>query len=158
MARGGRRPGAGRKPKAVTTPAPVAPVRHPGGRPSKYDPTFCDMVVAFMRQGYSLAAFAAHIGVARSRINDWMAAHEEFREAVSQGKGARLLHWEGAALRVAEKGGGPGTATIIMFGLKNMGGDEWTAPEKVDHTSSDRSMSPPTRIEIVAARDGDGKD
>lgn len=87
-----------------------------------------------MGKGFSLTAFAGQIGVARSSINEWIDNFPEFSEAVSRAKAKRLLHWEQAAHRVAEKGGGPGTATIIVFGLKNMGGDEWRDKQEVEHS------------------------
>lgn len=108
--------------------------KHPGGRPSKYEPRFCDEVEKAMGAGYSLTSFAHVIGVARSTINEWMANFPEFSEAVSRAKAARLHRWETLALRVAEKGGGPGTATVIVFGLKNMGGDEWSDKQQLEHT------------------------
>jgi hypothetical protein len=84
-----------------------------------------------MREGYSLTAFAGLIGVARSTINEWMAASPQFSEAVSRAKARRLAFWEKTAIDVAAKGlGGPGAATVIVFGLKNMGDDEWSAPDK----------------------------
>lgn len=129
MARGGKRPGAGRKPKDRTEPE--LPKRPPG-RPTKYDPSFCEVVEAEMASGLSLGAVAGSLGVSRSRINEWMAEYPEFQEAVSRAKAQRLLHWERAALRVATSGGGPGTATIIVFGLKNMGADDWTDITKTE--------------------------
>jgi hypothetical protein len=110
-------------------PADAEP--RPVGRPSKYETRFCDEVEGFMGQGFSLAAFAGHIGVSRSTINEWMAEHADFSEAVSRAKCVRLLHWEKAGLKVASEGGGTGTATMIVFGLKNMGGDEWTDKSEV---------------------------
>lgn len=106
----------------------------PVGRPSVYEERFCDEVEAFMGQGYSLTAFAGSIDVSRATIDNWMKAHPEFLEAVSRSKAKRLMHWEGQALKVSEKGGGPGTATVIVFGLKNMGGDEWSDASKVEHS------------------------
>ena len=100
--------------------------RHPGGRPSKYDLRFCDMVVEDMGKGYSLTAFAGLIGVNRDTIAEWTKVHPEFSEAVSRGKALRCRDWETVALDMRTKGGGPGGATITMFGLKNMGGDEWS--------------------------------
>lgn len=90
-----------------------------------------------MGEGLSIGAFAGHIGVARSTINEWIEQYPEFSEAVSRAKAKRLLHWEREALRVARTGGGPGTATIIVFGLKNMGGDEWTDKVVTEHTGKD---------------------
>lgn len=87
-----------------------------------------------MRAGFSLTAFAGHISVARSTINVWMEAHPQFSEAVSRGKASRLLHWEEAAINVAKAGGGPGSATIIVFGLKNMAPDEYSDTAKLEHT------------------------
>jgi hypothetical protein len=109
----------------------------PAGRPTKYEDRFCDMVEEAMGSGLSLGAFAGQIGVARSTINEWIDNHPAFSEAVSRAKGKRLLHWEQAAIRVAEKGGGPGTATIIVFGLKNMGGEEWADVQRQELTGKD---------------------
>lgn len=95
-----------------------------------------------MRAGFSLTAFAGHIGVSRSTINMWIGEFSEFSEAVSQGKAARLLHWEESAIGIAKGGGGPGASTIVVFGLKNMAPEEYSDMSKVDHTSSDGSMSP----------------
>ena len=60
--------------------AQVAPIESkegdgqpPFGRPTKYDPIYCDMVEEEMAKGFSLTAFAGIIGVARSIINEWMA-------------------------------------------------------------------------------------
>lgn len=89
-----------------------------------------------MGSGLSLGAFAGKIGVSRSTINEWMAANPEFSEAVSRAKSARLLHWELAGLSVAKEGGGAGAATMIVFGLKNMGGDEWTDTQKTELTGA----------------------
>jgi transposase-like protein len=102
------------------------------GRPTKYDPAYCDEIVEFMSQGYSATAYAGSLGVSRSTIDNWAKEYPDFMEALNAGKGRRLVYWEGAALRVADRGGGPGTATIITFGLKNMGGEEWSTPERVE--------------------------
>jgi transcriptional regulator with XRE-family HTH domain len=113
-----------------TTPNPV-------GRPSKYESGFCDQVEAAMAEGLSLGAFAGQLGVARSTINEWMENHPEFSEAVSRAKAKRLLHWERRALDVAKEGGGGGAATMVIFGLKNMGGDEWADVQRQELTGKD---------------------
>lgn len=102
------------------------------GRPTDYRPEYCQSVIDDMAKGYSLTAFAGLIGVSRSTINEWMSAHPEFSEAVSRAKALRLRDWETVALDMRTKGGGPGGATITVFGLKNMGGDEWQAPERME--------------------------
>ena len=39
-------------------------------------------------------------------------------------------------MKVASSGGGPGTATVIVFGLKNMGGGEWADKSEVKNTGA----------------------
>jgi hypothetical protein len=56
------------------------------GRPSKYQPSYCDLVIEHMADGASLTSFAAEIGVSRATINVWMDAEPEFLEAVKKGK------------------------------------------------------------------------
>lgn len=110
---------------------------NPIGRPSKYDPAYCEQVVEVMGEGYSLTAFAGMIGVARSTINEWIDNHAEFSEAVSLAKAKRLAEWERIGLGVAKNGGGTGSATVVVFGLKNMGGDEWADVQRQEHTGKD---------------------
>jgi transposase len=137
MARGGKRPGAGRKPKPRTEPE--QPKLKPW-RPTKYDPAFCDMVIEAMRGGYSLTGFAGQIGVARSTIGEWMSEFPDFSAACSIGKAARTGHWEGQAVKVGERGGGPGTAQMITFMLKNNAPDEYR--DKVAHEHSGPDGAP----------------
>jgi hypothetical protein len=114
------------------TDKPAKP-KHPGGRPTKYEPRFCDMVVEEMAKGYSLSAFCGIIGVSRATINNWMAENPGFLEAVNRAKVLRLLQWERSAMKLAFTGGGTGPqATLTMFGLKNMGGDEWADTQRVE--------------------------
>lgn len=97
----------------------------PVGRPSLFQPSFCEDVVAYCGKGWSLSAFAAEIGVARSTLNEWAATHPEFSEALSRAKAAASRWWEGQARRVAVNGGGPGTATIVTFALRNFGAEDF---------------------------------
>lgn len=110
---------------------PIVTHRAKEGRPSKYDPAYCEALVSHMKDGASVASFAAEIDVARSTINQWAKDHVEFSEALSRGKAACTAWWEKRARTVAESGGGNGQATMITFGLKNMGKDDWS--ESIKH-------------------------
>jgi hypothetical protein len=109
----------------------------PAGRPSDYDPAYCDELEAFMARGYSFTAFAGSIGVCRATLDNWAAAHPEFLGARNRAKAKRLMHWETQGLTVAKEGGGGGQATIIAFGLKNMGDGEWADVQKTELTGKD---------------------
>jgi hypothetical protein len=114
----------------------------PAGRPTLYDPAYCEAVVVHMADGASLTSFAAEIDVARSTINEWMDVHPEFSEAVRRAKAKCAAWWEKRGRSIAETGGGPGAGTLVMFGLKNMGADDWSDKQEIDHRSTDGSMTP----------------
>ena len=65
------------------------------GRPSKYDPKFCDDVLRMGAEGYSIVEMAAEIGVAKSTLKDeWPAAHEEFSVAFARARELSQSWWE----------------------------------------------------------------
>jgi hypothetical protein len=101
-------------------------------RPSKYKPAYCDLVIGHMSEGASITSFAAEIGVARSSINEWMEHHEEFSEAVKIAKAKCAAWWEKKGRTLAVDGGG--NATLVIFGLKNMAGEDWRDKQEVEHS------------------------
>lgn len=114
----------------------------PAGRPSKYDPAYCDQVVAHMADGASLTSFAAEIDVARDTLTEWVSAHPEFSLAVKRGKAKCAAWWEKRNRDSAQNGAPQGANTLIIFGLKNMAPDEWADKQQIDHRSGDGSMTP----------------
>lgn len=96
----------------------------PGGRPSKYDPAYCDAVVEHMATGASATSFAASIGVCRDTITEWCSKHEDFSLAVKRGKAQCAAWWENLSRQGAQ--GGEANPTLCIFGLKNMAKEDWT--------------------------------
>lgn len=103
-----------------------------GGRPSTYNPAFCDQIVEFMGQGYSLTAFAGKIGVHRETLLNWAAEHPEFFDAVKRGKAARVMKLEETLL----KGETGPKVTSHIFALKNADPDEWKDKQEVGLSGS----------------------
>jgi len=97
---------------------------------SPYREAYGEQVEQAMGEGYSLTAFAGLIGVSRRVVDGWIADHPAFAEAVGRGQARRLMHWERAALQVVERGGA-GAASVILFGLKTLGGD-WADAGETD--------------------------
>lgn len=64
------------------------------GRPSNYDPAYKKIVVDVMKQGKSIAAVAALIGVGRTKMWKWAEEHEDFRDALELGKELCQHYWE----------------------------------------------------------------
>ena len=110
------------------------------GRPSKYDPAFCDIAREFMLDGYSVTALAGHIGVARSTVFKWAEENPEFSDALKSGQASAALWWEKTLRQVAQTG--EGNASAAIFGVKNRSSEDWRDKQEHDHTSSDKSMSP----------------
>jgi hypothetical protein len=106
----------------------------PAGRPTTYDPSYCERVIQHMATGASVASFAAEIEVARATINNWMEQHEEFLEAVSIAKAKCAAWWEVAGRKIVLDGGSAPQATMVTLGLKNMAADDWREKSEVKQT------------------------
>lgn len=105
------------------------------GRPSKYDPAFCDEAREFLKDGYSVAAFAGKIGVAVSTVNLWITQHPEFSDAVKAGQAAATLWWEQRARGIAS-GAEEGNPTLVIFGLKNRAPEQWRDKTETEHSGT----------------------
>jgi len=67
------------------------------GRPTSYDPAFCETVVKLGQQGYGKAEIAEALGVSRQSLENWMETHEEFFDALTRAMSASQAWWEGQA-------------------------------------------------------------
>lgn len=99
----------------------------PAGRPTDFKPEMGEQIIGYMKQGYSLTAAAAAVGIHRQRVYDWAEKHPEFADAINLGRGLRTFKLEGDLLSAES---GP-LVTSRIFALKNACPDEWR--EKVDH-------------------------
>src|SRR5690554_3090575 len=95
------------------------------GRPTKYKKAYCQALLDHLKEGASIASFAASIDVARCTINEWASVHTEFSEALKAGKAKCAAWWETQLRRIALEGGGTGSSTAVIFGLKNMAAEDW---------------------------------
>lgn len=118
-----------------------------GGRPTKYDPAFCDVVREHMSgEGLSKAAVAGIIGVCRNTILNWMDEYPEFLRAVKEGEAGRTLHLERQLLKADQ---GP-VVTARIFALKNACPDEWQDRRVNEHSGPNGN---PIQTEDVSARE-----
>jgi len=70
------------------------PTGEPVGRPTKYDPSFCDMLIEHMGKGFSFESFAATINTHRATIFRWKEKHPDFATAHKIGIDKMLLFFE----------------------------------------------------------------
>lgn len=64
------------------------------GRPTDYDPAYCDWVVQLGAMGKSRAEIAYELGVVRETLTNWSKAHPEFLGAMTRAKLAEQVWWE----------------------------------------------------------------
>lgn len=68
--------------------------KRPVGRPSLYDPAYCEKVVELGRIGKSVEQIAAILNVSLRTMYSWRDAHEEFLHALDDAKTYEQAWWE----------------------------------------------------------------
>jgi len=68
--------------------------KRPVGRPSLYDPAYCDKVVELGRIGKSVEQIAAILNVSLRTMYSWRDAHEDFLHALDDAKTYEQAWWE----------------------------------------------------------------
>jgi len=136
----------------VTESGMNRPARKGEGRPSKYDPEFCEVMISAMEtEGLSLGAVAGLIGVSRDTLYEWTTVHPEFSYAKKIGEAKAQLFWERKNVSLANNGSaGPGASTAIVFALKNRAKADWRDVIEQKHTGD---ANHPIAIENVTARE-----
>lgn len=108
----------------------------PAGRPTKYDPAMCEMVIALGADGITLAGMADALDVSRDTVNEWRKEHPEFSAAIKRGLEKAQAWWEEEG-RKATFGKTDGfNATSYIFQMKNRFRDEWNDTTKTEHSGS----------------------
>lgn len=78
-------------------PAPIGnknAVGNTGGRPTLYDPGFCERVIELGRQGKSLTQIAVSLGFSKATLLGWAEKHIEFSTALTRAKECEQAWWE----------------------------------------------------------------
>lgn len=121
--------------KKVTKKMPVYRTEATGqtfGRPSKYEPEFCQRVIDFMAKGYSKEACAGELNIMKSTLYEWEKAHEDFSNALKQGVELSRLFWEDIALKhiTHTAKGKQLNSTVWIFNMKNRFG--WSDKKEIE--------------------------
>lgn len=104
------------------------------GRPSKYEPRFCQMIIEAMGRGDSVVQFAASISVAKASIYEWANVHPEFSAALDEGKSKCEALWEGIVKsRSLKKTKESGSDTLLMFYMRSRFRG-WSEKTSIEHT------------------------
>ena len=94
-----------------------------------------------MGMGLSLTAAAGAMGVSPETINRWSDTHEEFRDAVSRGRAARVFALESQMLASDNSA----VINARRLALLNAAPEEWREKPIVDSDEDGRGSDPPVR-------------
>lgn len=64
------------------------------GRPTSYDPAFCEQVIAWGREGKSKAWMASRLNVTRVTVDNWCGEFPEFLYAITRARDFAQAWWE----------------------------------------------------------------
>lgn len=104
------------------------------GRPSKYDPSYCDRVIELAKEGASKAEMALELDIAYSTFDVWQNEIPEFSEAVKKAERLSQGWWERQG-RKATFGAFEGfNATSFIFNMKNRFKDDWRDKQETEHS------------------------
>src|SRR5689334_12371072 len=106
------------------------------GRPSKYSEAYCNEVISYCSQGYSLTAFAGSIGVSRDSLYEWADKHEAFSDALKIAQTKSAIYWEDRLRNSTSSA----ETTAAIFALKNRVAKDWR--DKVDHEHAGANGGP----------------
>jgi hypothetical protein len=83
------------KPKAKPTAKPKRkPAGYIFGRPSKYDPSFCEVAIEIGKNGQSWTSIAAALDITRETIYEWAKIHPDFSDAIALSRTYSQKWWE----------------------------------------------------------------
>lgn len=99
------------------------------GRPSKFKPEYCQMLVNHMAEGYSFESFAALIDVSRETLYEWGRVHPEFSDSKKTAFDKNLLFWERAGI-TGMRSPKEFCATTWIFNMKNR--HKWRDKQEVE--------------------------
>ena len=104
-----------------------------------------------MSEGLSLGAEAAQVGVGPRTLFTWQNKHEEFRQAIQEGRQRALLFWERKAIAMAD--GAPGNAQRLEH-TGTDGGPVQVQPvvAQIDATKLTQEQRDALRAAILAAK------
>lgn len=111
------------------------------GRPSKYKPEYCDMLIEHMHAGFSYEAFAGSIGVCWDTLYEWEKVHPEFSEAKRYGIAKGMMTWEQIGMDGCTGKIQGFNASTWIFNMKNRFRSHWKDRTETEHSGEIKSLT-----------------
>lgn len=119
------------------------------GRPSGYDPAYCEMVLAWGAEGKSKAWMAAKLGVVRQTLENWAQEYPDFLDAITRSRDLAQAWWEdiGQDHILSKPGGGTLNAGVYSRSMAARFPEDWR--EKTETALTGANGGP---VQIVATQ------
>lgn len=117
------------------------------GRPSEYDPTYCERIIALGEGGASVAEMAYELGVVKQTLFNWSDAHPEFMDAFTRAKLASQVWWERKGRVGMEKSSQEFQAAIWSRSMAARFPDDWREVKGTELTGKDGAPVAVTAVE-----------
>ena len=123
------------------------------GRPTKYDPAYCEEVINMGKEGKSLAQMCAHFDISRQTINNWADSYPDFLEALSRAQAHAQAWWEdqGAKGMWADKF----NAVVWKKSVEARFRDDYTERQEIDLSLVDPDQAKARLAELLGKARGD---
>lgn len=103
---------------------------HPGGRPTKYKPEYCEFVENLMLEGASITEIAYELRISKPTIYEWIEKYPEFSNAINGGRDFAEGYWmKEGRINIHNK---EFNSTLFYMNMKNRFG--WK--DKQEHTGT----------------------
>lgn len=107
--------------------------KNPEGRPSKYQPSFCDVVIQLGKEGASKVEMACALDICKATFYNYEQEYPEFLDAVKKAVMFSQCFWEKQG-RIATFGATPNfNATTWIFNMKNRFSEDWKDVSKQEN-------------------------
>jgi hypothetical protein len=118
------------------------------GRPTKYDPAYCHMVILWGRLGKSRTWMAGEMMVVRQTLDNWANEHPDFAEALAIAKQLEQQHWEDLGSDNIRAVGFQGS--VWRQNMSSRFAKEWRETKDINHGVTD------ALAELLGEIDGHG--
>ncbi len=127
------------------------------GRPTKYDHSFCEMLIEHMKQGYSFGSFGALVDSCEDTVYEWAKVHPAFSEAKKIGLAKSMIWWEKQGMQGLWEEHGKDALTMKLnttawiFNMKNKHG--WRDKHDVDVKHEDTQLAEREKLRKMSMRE-----
>lgn len=128
------------------------------GRPSSFDPAYCDRIIELGNGGASVAEMAYELGTTKQTLHNWCEAHPQFLDAFTRAKLASQVWWERKGRTGMEKSSSEFQGNLWSRNMAARFPEDWREKKELEHSGSiDTSSKEQRDAAVAAAMRADGK-